>query len=178
MAQQKTNVIIKWDVAADPAASFRQIAEYLHEQSKKRLLLDGIHAEMIFVFKTTGDCLILLVGGDRDAFVAKLKAMIRRGNVVGVIHIAEVWIRIGDQEDHTTKQILDGEIGISDLRPEHRGEALMVMMQSRDRDGKTWIEPILRDEKGKPYLGIGFSMAEIGGRFGNLFGLPKKNRHG
>ena len=133
---------------------------------------------MMFVFKSDGTCLILLVGGDRDAFVAKIKAMIRLGDVVGVIHIAEVWIRISDQEDHTTKQILDGEMNVSDLQPQHRGEALMVMMQSRAGDGKTWIEPILRAKNGKPFLGIGFSMSAIGGRFANLFGTQKKSRHG
>jgi hypothetical protein len=178
MAKQKTEVIIKWDMAADPAESFRRIADYLHEQAKKRLLADGIHAELIFVFKTGGDCVISVVSGDRDAFVSKIKAMIQHGDVVGVIHIGEVWIRLGDQEDHTTKQILDGEINVSDLQPQHRGEALMIMMQSRAGDGKTWIEPILRGKNGKAFLGIGFSMAEIGGRFGNLFRLPKKNKHG
>jgi hypothetical protein len=168
---QKKNVTVKWDVATDPIKSFRLVADYLHEQSKKRLLIDGIHAELVFVFKDDGDCVISLVIGDRDEFVGKIKRMIQQGNVVGIVHIAEAWMRISGHDDHITKQVLRGEIGVSDLLPEHRSEALMVMIQSRDRQSKTYVDPIQRDANGKPSLGKdGFEMSEIGGRFGKLFG--------
>ena len=158
-----------WD-ANDPDGSFRRYAESLHRKARQMFMQDKTHAEMVFVFEVSGKCLLLLVRGDRDEFIANLRRLIKERPVVGVVHIAETWMRVGGRGDHVTKQIVMGEMGVSDLRPEDREEALLVSIQSRDAQGISWVHPILRDAKaGKVSLGEGFTINEIGGRFGRLF---------
>lgn len=159
----------QWD-ANNPMESFFTYAEYLHEKAKWTFLKDGTHVEIMFVFKPCGECLLTLVRGDRDEFVANLKNLIQGSDAVGIVHIAEAWTRFGGRGDHVTKQLMLGEMGVSDLRPEDRGEALFVSMQSRDGHSKCWVEPIVRNAKaGEVSLGEGFEIADIGGRFGKVF---------
>lgn len=159
----------QWN-AANPNESFSRYAESLHEKAKWTFLKDKTHVEIIFVFHSTGKGILLLVRGDRDAFVEKLKELIRRNDIIGIVHICEAWTRFGDNKDHITKQIMMGEMGVSDLRPEHRGEALFTAIQSRDGQSFCWIDPILRDKTGKVSLRDGFKLDKIEGRFGGLFG--------
>ena len=72
--------------------------------------------------------------------------------------------------DHTLKQIMDGEIKVSELRPEHRKEALMVSAQSRDVWATSWVDEILRDGAGKLSLGACRVFDDFKGRFGKEFG--------
>ena len=160
----------QWD-AANPNESFSRYAESLRRKAKWMFLKDKTHAEMMFVFRSAGKGILLLVRGNRDAFVEKLKELIRGSDVVGVVHVCEAWTRFGGSKDHITKQIMMGEMGVSDLRPEHRGEALFTAIQSRDGRSFCWIDPILRDAKtGKVSLREGFKLDKIEGRFGGLFG--------
>jgi len=134
-------------------------------------LKDKTHAEMIFVFHSTGKGILLLVRGNRDAFAEKLKALVRGSDVVGVVHVCEAWTHSGANNDHITKQIMLGEIGVSDLRPADRTEALFIAIQSRDGRSSCWVDPIVRDAKtGEVSLGEGFNLDKMGGRFGRLFG--------
>ena len=159
----------KWD-AADSSGSFLRYAEFIHQKAKRVFLNDQTHADMVFIFKERGECLLTLVRGDRDEFVRRLKDMIRGSDVVGVVHVAEAWFRMGGTGDHITTQIQCGELRVSDLRPEDRGEALMVTMHPRVGRATSWVEPIVRDANGKPSLGEGFTITETGGRFAGLFG--------
>jgi hypothetical protein len=155
--------------ATDPMGSFRLCGEYLHQKAKQVFLKDQTHAEMMFIFKSNGECFVKLVRGDRDEFVASLRKLITDSSIIGIVHIAEAWTRFGGQGDHITTQLIHGEMAVSDLKPEERGEALFVGMQSRDGQTLTWVEPIIRDGSGKVTLGKGFTIDEIGGRYAGLF---------
>ena len=89
-------------------------------------------------------------------------------DIIGIIHIAEAWTRKGDTKDHITKQLYYGEMKVSDLRPEDRGEALVLSIQTRNGTQKAWVEPIVRDGD-KVSLGKGFAIDQTGGSLGNLF---------
>ena len=158
----------QWD-NTNPDESFRRYADYLHEKAKWTFLKDKTHVEIIFVFKSTGEGILLLVRGDRDAFVKKLKELIRNNDAVGVVHICEAWTRFGGNKDHLTKQIMLGEIGVSDLRPADRTEALFVSVQSVGQSS-CWVDPIVRDAKtGEVSLGESVALDKTEGRFGGLF---------
>lgn len=159
----------QWD-AANPNESFSRYADFFHRKAKWMFLRDETHVEIIFAIRSTGECLLLLVRGDRDAFVKKLKALVQESDVIGVVHISEAWARFGDDNDHITRQIMWGEMAISDLRPEHRMEVLIVSVQSRSGQSFCWIDPIVRDAKtGEVSLREGFNLDKIEGRFGRLF---------
>jgi hypothetical protein len=76
---------------------------------------------------------------------------------------------MGGKGDHIVKQLALGEMAVSDLRPEDRGEALVVTVQGRDGTTKTWVDPIRRDATGGVSFGQGNEFDHIGGRFGRLF---------
>jgi hypothetical protein len=157
----------KWD-NANPMESFSRYAVYLHEKAKWMFLKDKTHVELIFAIRPNKEGILLLVRGNRDAFVANLKQMIQNSDIIGIVHIAEAWMHSGN--DHITKQIMWGEISVSDLKPEHRTEALTVSVQSRDGQSFAWFDPIKRDEKtGEVSLDKGFRLEKIEGRFGQLF---------
>ena len=159
-----------WD-ASNPDESFSRYADFLHRKAKWTFLKDKTHVEIIFAIRPTGEGILLLVRGDRDAFVVKLKELIQSSDIIGVVHIAEAWARFGGDNDHTTRQIMFGEMAISDLLPEHRTEALFVSMQSRAGQSSCWIDPIIRNKKiGDICLQEGFKLDKVEGRFGRLFG--------
>ena len=158
-----------WD-ASNPDESFSRYADFLHRKAKWTFLKDKTHVELIFAFRPAGEGILLLVRGDRDEFVANLKQMIRNSDVVGVVHIAEAWARFGGDNDHTTRQIMWGEMAIHDLKPEHRMEILSVSVQSKDGQSSCWIDPIKRNGKtGEVSLEKGFKLENVEGRFGRLF---------
>ena len=126
--------------ASDPMGSFRRYADFQHQKAKWAFLKDGKHVEMVIVVRISGENLILLVRGDRDEFVKQLKALIEETDAIGIVYVA------GD-----------------------RGDALTVETQSRDGQGRNWIEPILRDTSGKPFLGKGIVVVGVSERLGRLF---------
>jgi hypothetical protein len=60
--------------------------------------------------------------------------------------VGEAWVRYAETgpSDHTLKQVIDGEIRVSELRPEDRREALTVTAHTRDGYAHTWIEETRR----------------------------------
>ncbi len=109
-------------------------------------------------------------GMPRDQFTKVLRETIRSNNTYGVIHILEAWIFIPKHpNDHTMKQILDGEIAVSDLKSGDKTEALVVRYECRDGAQRMWISPILRLKDGVA-LADAAEMGETAeGRFGSLF---------
>ena len=89
----------------------------------------------------------------------------------GVIQIAEAWTyNRRSAEDHTFKQVMFGEMRVSDLNQGDRTEALTVRMESRDGAGRLWISPILRGGGAKVSLGeAGLVEEPVGGRLGSVF---------
>jgi hypothetical protein len=155
----------------DPATVFRRLAQHLKEQSKGVFLRDRCHAEMFFLVGADGDTEIVPVGGaDRDELLLQLKRRIGVEDIYGVVHIAESWSYFGRKRgDHTLRQIAEGEMKVSELRPEDRDEVLVVMMESREGAHFMWITPILRDGDAVT-LGETLAFPEApGGRFAGLF---------
>jgi len=159
-----------WD-KANPAESFKAFANAIHEQARETLLQDKTDAELLFLMPLDGQGQLVQVREqDRDKLADSLKQYVTEHYTFGVVHIAEGWIRLKEgKSDHIFRQIEAGEIKISELKEEHRKEALMVTAQARDGYSKLWIDEIVRDG-----LDISLKPAvifhDVEGRFGKLFG--------
>ena len=89
----------------------------------------GTHVEIYFLFSKDGQGTLIQVppGMDRETFMANLKETMLKMGSYGVIQIAEVWTYLPPRpNDHTFRQVLEGEIKVSELKPEDRTEALLV----------------------------------------------------
>ena len=154
------------------ATCFRRFAQDLKEQSKRVFLKDKSHHEMFFFVSDDGKAAVMPAPADidRDQMVDQLRQKIRQDKIYGLVHISESWTYFRQKPgDHTMKQIVEGEIKVSELRPEDRDEVLVVMMESRDGARFMWMTPILRDGD-KLSLGVTMSFDEPpGGRFAGLF---------
>ena len=104
-------------------------------------------------------------------FLTILRQTIQMNDIYGVVHIVEAWAFIPKRpDDHTMKQILAGEIAVSDLKNGDKTEALVVRYECRDGSQRMWISPIVRPKTGGVALGDALEMGETAeGRFGNLF---------
>lgn len=163
-----------WDTA-NPSGSFRKFADYMHNQAKKYLLDDGYHSEMLFFMPLDGQgTLVLVEGKDRDSMAQWVRDYINEHYTFGLVHICEAWVRFADgPDDHTFKQIQAGEMKVSDMKAEHRKEALSVSAQARDGFSVNWVDEMIRGgDKGKGSLKLGkcHQFSESEGRFGKLFG--------
>ena len=81
-------------------------------------LADGTHVELFFLFREDGSYSMGPPPPDmpKDQFVAVLRQRIRDDNTFGVVHILEAWVYVPKKpNDHTMKQILAGEMAVSDL---------------------------------------------------------------
>lgn len=157
---------------ADRAGSFRAYAEWLNETARMTFLKDKTHVELFFLVRPDGAA---GMGApppdmDRDQVAGMLKESIREHGIYGLVHILEAWMYFPRQPgDHTFQQVLQGEIRVSELRPEDRKEAVIVHCQSREGANTMWMSRIIR-------LGQDVALADAiewrdppGGRFGRLF---------
>ena len=160
-----------WD-ASKAADSFRDFARNVHGMAKDVLLRDGRHAEMFFFMPLDGNGhIVLWRSNDRDLESEWLRRHIQEHYAFGVVHVVEAWMHLAPTPgDHTLRQIMDGEIKVSELRKEDRKEALMVSAQSRDGWALSWVDEILRDGAGKPLFGTCREFDDFRGRFGKVFG--------
>ena len=160
-----------WD-AAKAADSFRNFARHVHGMAKEVLLRDGRHAEMLFFMPLDGNGhIVLWKSGDRDLEAEWLRRHVAESYALGVVHIFEAWMRVADgPDDHIMRQVMDGEIKVSQLKPADRKEALMVSAQSRDGWANSWVDEILRDGAGRLSLGRCMEFDDFRGRFGEVFG--------
>ena len=161
-----------WD-AKNPAASFRAFADHIHGRARAMFMKDGFHAEMLFFLPLDGKGHIVLVrGGDRDRQAEWTKRHIAEHYTYGIVHVVEAWMRLAARpKDPVMRQIMDGEIKVSELREEDRKECLLVSAQTRDGHRTTWVNEILRDKGGgKPTLAPSLAFTDSEGRFGSLFG--------
>jgi len=157
---------------SQPAESFKAFALFVHTTAKETLLQDGHHSEMFFFMPLNGvGHVILWRGDDRDLEADWLRRHIREQYAYGVIHVVEAWMRMAPKPgDHILKQLMAGEMKVSELQPEHRQEALMVSAQSRDGWAVSWIDRILRNPAGHISLGECREFTDFKGRFGKVFG--------
>ena len=161
----------EWD-AARVADSFRAFASHVHGMAKDILLRDGHHAEMFFFMPLDGNGYIVLWrSNDRDLEADWLRQHIAAHYIFGVVHVVEAWMHLAPTPgDHTLKQLMAGEMRVSDLRPEHRSEVLMTSAQARDGWAISWVDEIRRNPKGGMSLGECREIGEFSGRFGKVFG--------
>lgn len=156
-----------------PLLGFQTFSAYIHNKAKATLVKDGYHAEMVFFMKQDGTgVLVLPHDDDRDRVAQYVRDRISRDYVYGVLHICESWIRWANgPNDHILTQVMAGEIRVSELKPEHRKEALAVVAQSRDGYSMNWIDEMVREkEKGPIRFGRCEKHCGFEGRFGKLFG--------
>jgi len=122
----------------------------------KTFLADKTHVELFFFLKEAGPSSIFPVPPqvDRKEMLSAIRETIRAEGIYGVIHTAEAWTYIpSGRKDHTVRQIMDGEMNVSDLNDKDRKEALIVSVESRDGKCELWSAPIVRDDKGNVTLG-------------------------
>ena len=102
--------------------------------------------------------------------MANLRGTLKANDVYGVIQIAEVWTYLPPRpNDHTFRQVLEGEIKVSELKPEDKTEALVIRYESSDGNQSVWVNPILRQGT---RVSLGETIEIKGpalGRFGSLF---------
>ena len=132
----------------------------------------GSHVEIYFLFTRDGQGTMVQVppGMAREAFMANLQGTMRKMGSYGVIQIGEVWAYIPPRpDDHTYRQVLEGEMKVSELKEGDKTEALLVRYQSAEGDQTVWVNPILRKASGVS-LGDAIEIqGEALGRYGSLF---------
>jgi DNA mismatch endonuclease, patch repair protein len=159
--------------ASNPSASFRAFAEAIHRQARQVFVKDGHHAEFMFFMPLDGKGHLVHTRFDnRDMMAVWVKTHVAEHYPFGVLHICEAWLRLAEgKNDNILRQVIDGEMKVSELREEDRKEALTVTAQARDGYSMTWIDEIVRDKKtGKVSLKPTITFKEFEGRFGKLFG--------
>ena len=158
-----------WDKSA-PAESLRRLGEWYNDRARGMFLKSGTHAELYFLFTGDGQGTLIQVppGMTREIFQVNLHGTMRKLNCYGVIQIAEAWAYLPPKpNDHTFRQVLEGEMKVSELKEEDKTEALMIRYQSLE-DQCIWINPILRKGTG---VSLGETVeikGEALGRFGSL----------
>jgi hypothetical protein len=161
----------QWN-ADSPRESLRAQAVFLNEMARFTFLRDKSHTELFFLYLADGQGAISQrpAGMENDQFVPMLKEAIRQNDIYGVIHIVEAWAYFPRRpNDHTFKQVAEGEIAVSELKPGDKSEALMVKVESRDGLTHVWLSPIIRSADGVA-LADPMEIAEpTGGRLGSLF---------
>ena len=160
-----------WD-PAKASESMRRQADWFVEETRTTFLKAGTHVELFFLFQEDGSYSMGPPPPDmpKDQFVAVLRQRIRDDNTFGVDHILEAWVYIPKRpNDHTMKQIMAGEIAVSDLKKGDKTEALVVRYECREGTQRMWISPSVRTKDGVALA----DMLEMGetaeGRFGSLF---------
>lgn len=140
----------KW-ISNEASESIQKWAEYLHEKAKEMFVQDGTHANMLFLFtKQNGLVSIDLIPPNLDhaqSYSAIADTVIEH-NLYAVILIGETWCYSLKENDHTSFQILDGEMQVSDLNDEDKKEALIVKLETKDDDSLIFLDEILRANDG------------------------------
>ena len=161
-----------WDTA-DPAASMCRTAGWFVEEARETFLTDGTHVELFFLFREDGSYSMGPRPSEmpKDQFMAVLRQRIRDDSTFGVVHILEAWVYVPRKpNDHTMRQILAGEMAVTDLKKGDKTEALIVRYECRDGSQRMWISPIVRPKVGGVALGDALEMGETAeGRFASLF---------
>lgn len=169
-----SSIIPQWN-ADDAAGSFAACAAWFSSKARETFLKDKTHGEMFFFWDVQGQMGAAQPppGIERAQLTAMLKAEVERLQVYGVVHIAEAWMYLPKQKnDHTYKQVVQGEIAVSQLKPEDRTETLMVRMESRDGVSHLWLSPIVRSGEEVTLRDVLAFDDPAKGGFGSFFSPP------
>jgi hypothetical protein len=140
----------RWD-QREKLACMRLWTDYFHTQAKQLFEQDRTHGNMLFFFDEergliSADLIPPKLGANQVN--ASIKNAVQEHNLYGVILIGESWAYFIKDKDHTACQLLNGEMGVSDLRPEDRKETLIVQMENCDGDCIVYLNEIVRDTTG------------------------------
>ena len=132
----------------DRPASLLAYAEWLHAEAREMFDQDGTHAHILFLFSDDGLASMNPIPPNTDEaqITAGVRQSVAENDLYGVISIAEAWTYFPQNaRDHIAVQLLHNEMNVSDLKAEHKTEALMLRMESRDGDHLTWVDEIVRN---------------------------------
>lgn len=137
---------ILWD-ASVKAASLRKWADGLHKEAKRVFAKDKTHAHILFLFKDEGPVSITPVPPktDQGQLDRAVVQAVKDNDLYGVILVGEAWTYFCKPKDHTAFQLMDGEMKVSDLKPEDKNECLYLRMESREGDSVIYLDRILRE---------------------------------
>lgn len=162
-----------WD-ATKPLESFKAFAAAVRAKARQILVSQGYHSEMVFFMPLSGQGeAVPWVGDDREAQAKWMRRHIKDHYAYGVVHVCEGWARFAETgpNDHTLKQVIAGEIRVSELDPDDRREVLTVTVQTRDGYSHTWMDEMVRAAGSDVVcLGACHDYDDFEGRFGKLFG--------
>ena len=82
---------------------------------------------------------------DHAQIHAAISDAVKKNSLYAVIHVGEAWAYFPKEKDHIAFQLMDGEMKVSDLKPEDKAEALYLRMENRDKDCVVYLNKILRD---------------------------------
>jgi hypothetical protein len=135
-------------VPSAKAASLKKWANGLRKEAKRLFLKDKTHGHMLFSFNGN-DGLISVNPIPPKTDQAQLNASIinavKEHDLYGIIFIGEAWVYFPKEKDHTARQLLDGEMRVSDLNDEDKKEALFLRVENRDGDCLLYLDEIVRD---------------------------------
>lgn len=140
----------KWIVNAESSCILKW-TDYLHSEAKRLFNQDGTHGNLLFSFdKENGLVSVNLIppNTDHDQLNEAITNAVNEHNLYGVVVIGETWMYSIKEKDHTSFQLLDGEMRVSDLNDEDKKEALMIRMENRDGDCLVYLDEIIRDKNG------------------------------
>lgn len=138
----------KWIKNSESACILKWV-DFLHAEAKRLFAQDKTHANLLFCFnKEHGLVSVNPVPQniDHDQLDAAIMGAVEEHNLYGVIFIGESWIYFIKEKDHTSFQLLDGEMKVSDLNDKDKREALIIRMEIRDEDSLLYLHEIKRKE--------------------------------
>lgn len=142
---------------AEKSACLMHWGKWMHDEAREIFNKNGSHGKWLFMFDDSGARSAYAVAPNTgpDELVLAVREAVHKHNPFGVITMSEGWVYLPKQwMDHTSRKILDGEMTVSDLRPDDRTEVFMIRLESRAGDCLTWIDPIVRQD-GRATLGGG-----------------------
>ncbi|MBT3191248.1 MAG: hypothetical protein HN341_01705 [Verrucomicrobia bacterium] len=145
----------QWN-SEDPETSLVSLWKFLHAQAREMLLEAGTHLEIVFVVSGDGTVQPQPIAPPlpRDAVADVLREQIPGSSVCGLIHIGEGWAYIPTGKgDHTHKQLILGEMGVSDLNDDDRTEVLASSLLSQGGNRCALLDEIIRPAGGPASLG-------------------------
>jgi hypothetical protein len=141
----------KW-ISNEESASIQKWTDYLHKEAKRLFIQDGTHGNLMLSFnKENGIISVNLIPPNinHDQINDAIMNAVNEHNLYGVVLIGETWMYFIKEKDHTTFQLLDGEMKVSDLNDEDKKEALMIRMENSDGDCLIYLDEIISDENGR-----------------------------
>lgn len=138
IANEESMCLLKW-------------TDYLHSEAQRLFNQDGTHGNMLFSFKKEEGLVsvnLIPPNIDHDQLDEAITNTVNEHSLYGVVVIGETWMYSLKEKDHTTFQLLDGEMKVSDLNDEDKKEALMIRMENRDGDCLIYLDEITRNKNG------------------------------